>query len=42
VLRRISVVRLAYYFVQVNIALAMAGVMTLAGKRIVVWTPSAR
>lgn len=41
-LRGISLLRIPYYFVQVNIALAVAGVLTLAGRRIVTWTPSVR
>ena len=41
-LRRMSLVRIAYYFVQVNLALAVAGVLVLSGRRIVTWTPSAR
>lgn len=40
--REISVVRIAYYFVQANLALAHAGVMFARGKRIVVWDPSVR
>jgi cellulose synthase/poly-beta-1,6-N-acetylglucosamine synthase-like glycosyltransferase len=42
VLRAIAPLRLGYYFVQVNIALAAAAVQVLAGKRVVVWNPSAR
>ena len=41
-LRAATVLRLGYYFVQANVALATAGIQLLAGKRIVVWTPSAR
>jgi glycosyltransferase involved in cell wall biosynthesis len=41
-LRSIGLIRLAYYFVQANIALAHAGVLFLLGKRIVVWEPSVR
>jgi len=40
--RSIGLVRLAYYFVQANIALAHAGVLFIAGKRVVVWEPSVR
>ena len=40
--RRSALVRLAYFFVQVNIALAQAGVQFLQGRRIVTWEPSAR
>jgi hypothetical protein len=40
--REISIVRIAYYFVQANLALAHAGVMFARGKRIVVWDPSVR
>ena len=41
-LRAVTLVRLAYFFVQANLALASAGVQLLAGKRVVVWNPSAR
>lgn len=41
-LRTLTLVRLGYYFVQANIALAMAAVQLVAGKRVVVWNPSAR
>jgi hypothetical protein len=34
--------RIAYYFVQANIALAVAGVLFVRGRRIVVWEPSVR
>lgn len=40
--REISLVRIAYYFVQANLALAHAGIMFVLGKRIVVWEPSVR
>jgi len=40
--RSIGLVRLAYYFVQANIALAHAGVLFVRGKRVVVWEPSVR
>jgi glycosyltransferase involved in cell wall biosynthesis len=35
-------VRIAYYFVQANVALAHAGLLFLRGKRVVVWDPSVR
>lgn len=41
-LRNIGLMRIAYYFIQANLALAHAAVMFLAGKRIVVWSPSVR
>lgn len=41
-LRSIGLVRLAYYFVQANLALAHAGLLFVRGKRIVVWEPSVR
>jgi hypothetical protein len=40
--RKSALVRLAYFFVQVNIALAQAGIQFLRGRRIVTWEPSAR
>lgn len=41
-LRRLAPVRLAYFFVQVNLALGRAGLEFLRGRRIVTWDPSAR
>jgi cellulose synthase/poly-beta-1,6-N-acetylglucosamine synthase-like glycosyltransferase len=41
-LRGFAPLRLGYYFVQVNLALAAAAVQLAAGKRVVVWNPSAR
>lgn len=41
-LRNIGIMRIAYYLIQANLALAHAAVMFLAGKRIVVWSPSVR
>ena len=41
-LRAFAPLRIGYYFVQVNVALASAAVQLAAGKRIVVWNPSAR
>ena len=41
-LRAIAPVRLAYFFVQVNLALGRAGLEFLRGRRIVTWEPSAR
>jgi len=40
--REIPVVRLIYFFVQTNIALAQAVAAFLMGKRMTVWTPSRR
>ena len=40
--RENSLVRLIYYFVQVNIALAHATVSYFSGKRMTTWTPSKR
>jgi glycosyltransferase involved in cell wall biosynthesis len=37
-----ALVRIAYYFVQANVALAQAGMMFIRGKRVVVWDPSVR
>ena len=42
VLRSFAPVRLAYFFVQVNLALGRAGLDFLRGRRIVTWDPSAR
>jgi len=42
VLRRIGPLRIAYYFVQANIALAQAGVRFVSGERVTVWEPSVR
>jgi hypothetical protein len=41
-LRNIGPIRIAYYFVQANVALAHAALVFLAGRRIVVWDPSVR
>jgi cellulose synthase/poly-beta-1,6-N-acetylglucosamine synthase-like glycosyltransferase len=41
-LRNIGPVRIGYYFVQVNLALAAAALQFVAGKRVVVWNPSTR
>ena len=41
-LRSFGPLRIGYYFVQVNIALASAALQLAAGKRVVVWNPSAR
>jgi len=40
--RQISVVRIIYYFIQTNLALAQAVSSFLIGKRMTVWTPSSR
>ena len=37
-----ALVRIAYYFVQANVALAHAGVLFIRGKRVVIWDPSVR
>ncbi len=42
VLQRFVLLRLGYFFVQVNLALAAAGIAFLRGRRIVTWEPSAR
>lgn len=41
-LRQIGPLRIAYYFVQVNVALAHAGLKFLRGERIRTWDPSTR
>lgn len=41
-LQSISLIKLVYFFVQVNIALLDAGIKFLAGQRMTVWKPSAR
>lgn len=41
-LRRNTLLRIAYYFVQVNIAIAHATVLFLAGRRMTIWEPSQR
>lgn len=41
-LRRFGPLRIAYYFVQANVALAEAGARYLAGQRVTVWEPSVR
>ena len=40
--RENAVVRIIFFFVQTNIALAQATLMFLFGKRMTVWTPSQR
>ncbi len=42
VLRRITPLRIAWYFVQSNVALAHAGARLLAGERVTFWEPSKR
>jgi glycosyltransferase involved in cell wall biosynthesis len=37
-----ALVRIAYYFLQANVALAHAGLLFIRGKRVVVWDPSVR
>ena len=41
-LRQVGLMRIAYYFIQANLALAHAAVLYLSGRRIVVWDPSVR
>lgn len=41
-LRNIPAIRLGYFFVQVNVALAIAALQVLRGRRIVTWEPSVR
>jgi hypothetical protein len=41
-MRRFTLVRLVYFFVQTNLALAQASLAFMAGKRMTVWTPSSR
>lgn len=41
-MRQLGIARIAYYFVQANVALAHAAILFLSGKRIVVWNPSVR
>lgn len=41
-LRQQTLVRLIYFFVQANLAIADAGVRFLQGKRMTTWQPSAR
>lgn len=41
-MRENTVVRIVFYFVQTNLALAHATLQFLAGKRMTVWTPSRR
>jgi glycosyltransferase involved in cell wall biosynthesis len=41
-LRRYTFVRITYFFVQTNIALAQAALFFLLGKRMTIWTPSQR
>lgn len=41
-LRKNQLLRIGYYFIQVNVAIAHAMVMFLAGRRMTVWEPSKR
>lgn len=41
-MQQFAVVRLVYFFVQTNLALAQATLAFLMGKRMSVWTPSSR
>lgn len=41
-LRGITVLRIAYYFAQTNLALAVAATKFMAGRRVTVWEPSVR
>lgn len=40
--RSLTVIKLPYFFVQVNLAVAHATLNFLAGRRMTVWTPSRR
>lgn len=40
--REIAVVKIIFFFVQTNIALAQAAVLYLSGKRMTTWNPSRR
>jgi hypothetical protein len=41
-LREISLIKIIYFFVQVNVALLDASIKFLAGERMTTWKPSAR
>lgn len=41
-LRRFTLFKIPYFFVQVNLAIAHATIQFLSGRRIVTWTPSSR
>ena len=41
-MRENTAVRLIFFFVQTNLALAQAALLFLFGKRVTVWTPSKR
>lgn len=41
-LRKVSFVRIIYFFVQVNVAIAQATLLYLSGRRMTTWQPSAR
>jgi hypothetical protein len=41
-LRRITLVRIPYYFIQANLAVAHATLAFLMGKRVTLWEPSKR
>jgi hypothetical protein len=41
-LRRFGPLRITYYFLQANVALAQAGVRFVSGERVTVWEPSVR
>jgi len=41
-IRRLLPFRIAYYFIQASVAIAVAGVQFVLGRRITVWEPSAR
>jgi hypothetical protein len=41
-LRKYAAVRIVFFFVQTNLALAHALLLFLGGKRMTVWTPSQR
>jgi hypothetical protein len=41
-LRRNTLIKIIFFFVQTNLALAQASVSFVSGKRMTVWTPSKR
>lgn len=41
-LQSISIIKLVYFFVQVNVALMDASIKFIAGQRMTTWKPSAR
>ena len=41
-IRKNTLVKLVFFFVQTNLALALAAVSFISGKRMTIWTPSKR